>query len=544
MSGAKKKGSSFAKQAAILASAGILVRIIGFLYRLPLTNMIGDEGNAIYSAGYYIYTFLLILSSAGLPAAISRMVSERIAVGEYENAHRVFRVSLSLSSGLGFIFMVILIVFARPLSHLVKLPDSYWCIMTLTPTLFIVAVMSAYRGYFQGMNTMAVTAVSQIVEQIFNAFFSVYLAYLLLKVSIPEGAAKNIPLGAAGGTAGTGVGALAGLMVMFIAYVKFAPVIKRNRRSTAGDYPLESRGDIARTLFKTALPIIIGTAVFSMTNLIDMVMVMSRLDAAGFTSDEAKVLYGQLSGKYVTLTTLPVSISTAMATAAIPTIAASLKLRRHREVRHKMNFVIRLAMIISIPAAVGIGALGGPIIEMLFPLAPDGGILLTAGAIAIIFLALCQIVTGVLQGIGRVAVPVAGAVLGAVTKVILNYFLISIPQINVLGAVFSTTGCYVVASFFNLYVLGRITKVRFDFKSSLIKPAAASAVMAAACIGMYRLLIIATQSNTLSTLISIAVGAFVYGLVLLLIRGMREEDISAIPMGARLIPVLRRFRLL
>ena len=166
---AKKGSSSFIKQAAILASAGIIVRIIGFLYRWPLTNMIGDKGNAIYSAGYYIYTFLLILSSAGLPAAISKMVSERIAMKEYRNAHRVFKVSLFVSGIIGFLFMVILYVFAKPISEFVGSPESYWCIVSLSPTLFIVAIMSVYRGYFQGMNTMVQTSISQIVEQIFNA---------------------------------------------------------------------------------------------------------------------------------------------------------------------------------------------------------------------------------------------------------------------------------------------------------------------------------------------------------------------------------------
>lgn len=540
---AKKGSSSFIKQAAILASAGIIVRVIGFLYRLPLTNMIGDTGNAIYSAGYYIYTFLLILSSAGLPAAISKMVSERIAMKEYRNAHRVFKVSLFVSGIIGFLFMVILYVFAKPISEIVDSPESYWCIVSLSPTLFIVAIMSVYRGYFQGMNTMVQTSISQIVEQIFNAVFSVYLAYVFLKIGVPEGE-KNIVLGAAGGTAGTGIGALAGLIIMILAYFVIRPKLKTQMRREGRKHKPDTKSEIISTLARTAIPIIAGTAIFSITNLADMVMVLGRLDVAGFTHDEAQILYGQLSGKYVTLTTLPVSITTAMATATIPSIAASVKLNEKENAKRKMGLTFRIAMILSIPAAVGIGVLGDPIIRMLFPNASEGGNLLTVGAISIIFLAICQIITGILQGIGRVDVPVKGAILGAITKIILNYFLISIPSINVLGAVISTTGCYAVASIYNIISFTNITRVRLNYRDGIVKPLFGSIIMGIACFGIYRLLISISFGNTVSTIISIVISMCVYGAIMLLIKGIREEDLKYIPMGNRILRVLKKFNMI
>lgn len=540
---AKKGSSSFIKQAAILASAGIIVRVIGFLYRLPLTNMIGDTGNAIYSAGYYIYTFLLILSSAGLPAAISKMVSERIAMNEYRNAHKVFKVSLYVSSIMGFVFMVILYVFAKPISEFVGSPESYWCIVSLSPTLLIVAIMSVYRGYFQGMNTMVQTSISQIVEQIFNAVFSVYLAYVFLKIGVPKGE-KNIVLGAAGGTAGTGIGALAGLIIMILAYFAIRPKLKTQMRREGRKHKPDTKSEIIGTLARTAIPIIAGTAIFSITNLADMVMVLNRLDVAGFPYDEAQKLYGQLSGKYVTLTTLPVSITTAMATATIPSIAASVKLNEKENTKRKMGLTFRIAMILSIPAAVGIGVLGDPIIRMLFPSASEGGNLLTVGAISIIFLAICQIITGILQGIGRVDVPVKGAILGAITKIILNYFLISIPSINVLGAVISTTGCYAVASIYNIITFTNITRVKLDYKDGIVKPLFGSVIMGIACFGIYKLLIAISLGNTISTIISIIISICVYGAVMLLIRGIREEDLKYIPMGNRILRFLKKFNMI
>lgn len=543
MAAASKKRGSFVKQAAILASAGILVRFLGFVYRLPLTNMLGDKGNGIYGTGYYIYTFLLILSSAGLPAAISKLVSERLALRQYRNAHRVFQTALMLSVTLGIIFAVVMALTARQAAAFVKTPDSYYAILTLCPTLVIVAIMSVYRGYFQGMNTMVPTAISQIVEQIFNAFFSVYLAYVFLRIHIPEGAQKNIPLGAAGGTMGTGIGAAAGLIVVLISYISIRPYLVR-RAKLCRQQEEESRKLLLGKIFKTAWPIIVGTAVFSITNLIDLGMVMHILTASGYSETEAMVLYGQLSGKYVTLTTLPVAISSAIATAVLPSIAASNRLNDHKQVKRKMNLTMRISMIISIPAAVGIGVLGPQIIAMLFPSASDGGILLTVGAVSIIFLALCQTATGILQGIGHIQVPVVGALLGAVMKVILNAVLIPIPALNVIGAVLSTTGCYLVASVFDVWMLSRITKVRFDLKRILLKPVLGSIVMGAAALGVYYGLYTFLPYNTLCTLVAIVIAMFVYGIVMLLIRGIQKEDLESIPMGGRLIRLCEKLHMM
>lgn len=538
MSAKEKSNSknSFVVQASVLATASLLVRFIGFLYRMPLTALIGDSGNAIYSAGYYIYTFLLILSSAGLPAAISRLVSTRITKNEYRNAHRIFKVSMLFAGIAGAIGMLILYFFAEPISNAVDSPNSVYCLKTLAPTLFIVGLMSVYRGYLQGMNVMKPTAISQLFEQLFNAFFSVYLAWVFVKQSIPKGAA--------GGTAGTGIGALVGLVIMIIYYRKMKPTIMRNIRHESVGIRRESNNEAFINLIRTAFPIIAGTAVFSMTNLIDMKMVMSGLMNSGFFSlTEAEKLYGQLSGKYVTLTTFPVSLSSAMATAAVPNIAASVTMGSRKEVKRKINTAIKLAMVIAIPAAVGIGVLGDQILLMLFPSYPDGGVLLKVGAISTAFLSLCQIVTGVLQGIGRINIPVIGALIGAGVKIILNKILIGIPSINVVGAVISTDACYLVAAIFNLVMLMRFTKVKINFKDILIKPAISAVIMGIGCIGFYKLSRL-VFGNAISTLLSIIVGIIIYLVVMLLLRGVTERDFMSIPKGAHMVKVLKKVRLM
>ncbi len=529
--------TKFIKQAAILAIASLLVRLLGFLYRLPLTNMLGDEGNGIYSAGFYLYNFFLVMSSAGLPAAISKIVSEKVALEEYRNVKKTFKISLILSSTVGLIFSIVMFVSARFFCNIIGSPDSYYTILTLSPTVFIVSVMSVFRGYFQGLGTTIPTALSQVIEQIFNAIFSIYLAYLLVGISLP--------LGAAGGTMGTGIGALAGLIYILMVFLNRKRYINRKLSKKTHKYRVESNREIAIKIIKTAAPIIAGTAIFSMTNLIDMQMVNSRLTASkAFTDSQVTALYGQLTGKYVTLTTLPVSISTALATAVLPSIASSMIQKDIKTVRKKIDVSLRLTMIISIPAAIGMGVLADEILLLLFPNYSDGGLLLKWGALSIIFLALCQIITGILQGIGKVATPAKNAFIGSIIKIPINYFLISIPSINVIGAIISTTVCYLVASLLNFITLRKVTKIRPDYNGIFFKPVIASIVMGVFCYFSYKFIFYFSKSNAMSTLISIFIAIIVYLVSLAVIGGFKREDLSLLPMGRKLISILERYRLI
>ncbi|MGN1318254.1 MAG: polysaccharide biosynthesis C-terminal domain-containing protein [Lachnospirales bacterium] len=539
----KKSGGSFVKQAAILASAGIIVRFIGFLYRLPLTNMIGDSGNGIYAAGYNIYNFFLIMSSAGLPVAISKMVAEKVALGEYKNAKKIFNVSMTVSGGISFFFGLLMVVgaflFKNYCQGLTEISDnlnlwykSVWCLYTLSPTIFIVGIMAVFRGYFQGLNTTVPTAVSQIVEQVFNAVFSVYLAWLLIDL--------GVEFGAAGGTAGTGVGALGGLLVLVYVFFKTKKERAKIFSADKGGYKVDSFGKISKTLVRIAIPIITGTAIFSMTNLVDMFMVNDRLAAAGFSGKVIEELYGQLNGKYVTLSTMPVAISTAIATAVIPSIAASVVKKEKKLVQTKVDTALRITMLISLPAAAGLGALGSPILKMLFPSYPDGGILIQVGSLSVIFLALSQISTGVLQGIGKVSTPAKNALIGALTKIPVNYFLIAIPEINVVGAVISTTVCYIVCSILNFRALVKATGVKPDYVGMLVKPAVASGIMAVFTIISYNALYKFINNNTICTLIALVVAIIIYFAAMVLIKGFRREDLQNIPMGTKVIRFLEK----
>lgn len=534
----KSKRISFVKQAAILAIASLLVRLLGFLYRLPLTDMLGDEGNGIYSAGFYLYNFFLVMSSAGLPAAISKIISEKYSLGEYKNLKTVFTVSLTMAIFVGAFFSILMFFSAEWFCNIIGSPKSYYTILTLAPTVLIVSIMSVFRGYFQGLGNSTPTAISQVIEQIFNAIFSIYLAHILLYL--------GIEFGAAGGTAGTGVGALAGLIYIVILFLKKKNSINSNLKSLElVEYRLETKREIAIKIIKTAVPIITGTAIFSMTNLIDMQMVTSRLAYSGaFSESEITSLYGQLTGKYVTITTLPVSISTALATAVLPSIASSVIKNEFEILKSKISTTLRLTMIISIPAAIGIGVLSDEILALLFPNHTDGGVLLMWGSFSIIFLALCQIVTGILQGIGKMQVPAKNALIGSIIKIPINYFLIAIPFINVLGAIISTTVCYIVASILNLNALKKATNVIPDYKSIFFKPTIASIIMGIICYFSNKFLYILTNSNNFSTILSVIISIFVYLVTLSLLKGFKREDLNLIPMGHKIIKVLEKFNLI
>ncbi len=537
-------GKGFVKQAAFLVIAGLIVRVIGFVYRLFLTDLIGDMGNGIYGAGYNIYNFFLILSSAGLPAAISKMVSERRSLGQFKNAHQVFRISFFSAGILGLLASLLLAFFARPLSELVKNPLSIYSIWTLAPTIFIVALLSTFRGYFQGMNNTVPTAVSQVFEQIFNGFFSVFLAWLFLKNT------ERVEFGSAGGTAGTGIGALVALLTIAGIYYLALPRIKKKIASDKSQ-TLESSSKILKELAFTAFPIIAGTAIFSLTSLIDLQMVMSRLYAAGFDEDRTLSLYGMLSNKYITLTTLPVAIATALATAVLPNIAASYVKKEKALVEGKINLTLRLTMFITIPAATGLAVLSKQILLFLFPKYPEGSMLITVGSVSVIFLALAQVSTGMLQGIGKVKVPMIAAFFGGLIKIPLNYFLVAIPEIHVVGAVISTIACYVLASLIDFTVLRKTLKLKIDYIGAFVKPLFASFVMAMVCFVIYFFVSFlfpasdgARISNTVALLLSIFFGVLAYGVTMLLIKGFSRQELSMLPKGQQIVKKLESLGLM
>ena len=532
------KPGSFVKQAAILASASLFVRFIGFLYRIPLTNLLGDDGIGIYTVAYNVYAFILI-SSGAIPAAVSRLISERIAKNEYYNAHQMFKTAFGFALVAGSIAAMILFFgaprFALFFSNGAHL-DAVLAMRFLAPAVIIVSMLAVLRGYFQGMKTAMPTAISQVLEQVFNVIFTVLLAFLLFDVA-------NMQYAIAGASIGTGIGAIAGLAVVVFLYFSVAANLRKRahvdyRTNIRKNANAESRQSQLASLFQTALPMILGVGIYSLSTIIDMRMINSRMAYSGtFSQEEIELLFGQFMGKFILLTSLPISLSTALSAAVIPEITSSAVQMNDDAVRHKTDMALRLCMTISIPAAVGLGVLANPIIALLFPSHPDGGLLLQVGAASIVFVSLTHVLTGTLQGLGHVRLPIVAAFFGVLVKIPVNYILIANDHINVLGAVISTIVCYIVAATIAAFMLYKKSGILPGIRSAIIKPLAAATGMGMVCYIIYFTANLLT-SGSIATVIALVSGMLSYIVFMCLIKGFKNSDLQAMPLPAKVRKML------
>lgn len=531
------KKNTFLKGAFILGISGILVKIVGAFFRIPLANIIGSEGVGYYQVAYPIYTFLLSFSAAGFPTAISKLVSEKRAKGNIRGGHKVFQVSLGILAIIGIISFLFLSLGARFLvDNFIKSPSSYFSVLALAPALLFIPVMAAYRGYFQGLQDMIPTAVSQVIEQIARVIVGLVLATFLLSY--------GTEYAAAGASFGATAGAIAGLTIIFIIYVNNKDAIFMEFQP-AGHYREEPVGRIARDLLRIAIPITVGAAVLPLINMIDSMIVLRRLqEAIGLSYKEANSLFGQLTGMAITLVQLPPVLTTALSMSIVPAIAAS-KIRDDTvSIEKDVKSAFRMTLLIGLPSFVGLAVLPTPIMTMLFPKEPpSAGKVLLYLSFATLALASVQTLTGILQGIGKPEVPVRNLLIGALTKLVVTYVLTGIPFLNIKGAAIGTVMAYVVAAALDLVAVKENTKVKFEFVQFVLKPVISVSIMGGAVYLIHRFAL-PVMGNTISTVISIVAGGIVYGLMLFITGTIMEEDFLILPGGDRLAAVLRKFNLL
>lgn len=548
---------SIVKGAMILGVATLLSKIIGLLYRVPLTNILGDEGNALYSSAFQIYVILITLSAVAFPSAISKLVSERIAVGAYKDAHRVYKIAVIYTGVLGAILSISLWFGADWIAiNILRATDATLAantalaVRSLAPTIFVVSILAVMRGYFQGLNSMASSAISQVIEQVFNAVFSVVLAYALLP--------RGIQVAVVGSTLGTGIGAISGLIFLVCAYMIIHPRIKHKiEKSSAYEY--ESTRTILKKILNTAIPIVIGSSVFAIMTTIDFAMLREGLPksidylmqnnmlnvlpisvvSGQDTAAIVERLVGQYGGKYLTLINVPVGLILTLAMAATPAIAASMAVGDYKDVRRKTKMVLKVGSLFAAPAAVGLALFAQPILSLLFSSYPDGGELLAHGSVAIIFITIAQLTTGILQGMGKQHIPTINAAIACVIKVVLNFILISIPRVNIYGIVYSTTICYIVYAFLNVKALKKYLNIRFRWGVLLVRPLICSVVMGAVSYGVYAVLMLVTPRPKLWVVVIIPFAALVYGMVGIFSGTITKKDLASMPGGNKLSRFIR-----
>lgn len=538
-----KKSSSFLVQGSILAAASIIVRLIGLLYRIPLTNIIGDEGMGYYSNAFAIYNIALILSSYSLPLAVSKLVAARAVKKQHRNSYRIFLCAMCFAIVVGTIASLCIFFGADFLaSALYKSPRSAIPLRILAPTVFVFAVMGVLRGYYQGKNTMLPTSVSQILEQIVNAVVSIVAAYYLMKY---HSASQDIAaFGAAGGTLGTFVGACTALIFLAFIFALYKPVIDRQlRKDTAGTR--ESYPELFKILFITIIPVILSQTVYQISSVLDSSLFGHLLAGKGLDEDARNALWGIYSNKYSLLINVPVSIASAMSVAIIPSLVASKTGGSNYEVKNKVHMAVKFNMIIAIPAAVGMGVLASPILQLLFH---DARVLpanlIRFGSVAIVTFALSTITNAVLQGINKMRIPVIHSAISLVIHVILLYILLEFFNLGTYALVIGNVTFSLLVCILNWISVGKNLNYKQEVKKTFLIPTACAAIMGVLAFlvhfGLYRL----TGMNSISTLVAVAVSTVVYGCLLLLLKGVTQEELVEMPMGRTLAGLAVKLHLL
>ena len=529
------------KGTAVLAIAGIVVKVLGAIFKIPLNALIGAEGLAYYGYAYPLYSLFIVIATAGIPVAISRLVSEKVAVNDYENAQRVFKISRVLMFVIGFISFLICYFGADFMAeHVYKDPGALLPIKAIAPALIFVPVMSSYRGYFQGRQNMNPTAISQFVEQIVRVAVGLVAAFLLLDLGLDASAA--------GATFGATIGAVGGLAVMMLIYHFNKKAIGYHLDHSAHNNIQESAMNIVKQILLIAVPITIGASIVPIISFADSAIVTRRLLDAGFSVEEARILWGELSGYCTTMIGLPQVVTQGIAVAMVPAVAAAFKLGNKVELKNNINLGMRISMIIGMPCAIGMMALAEPILLFVFgrdeettAAAIDAAPTLQIMCLGVFLMALVFTTNGILQGINKQSLPVKNLFIGAVGKVVLTYILVGIPFINIKGAAIGSVFTYGAAFLLNLKDLLKYTQVKMDTSLVFIKPSIASILMGAGAIASSKLLYMVISSQTLAMFGAIMVGVVIYAVLIFALKAITKEEIALLPKGDKLVKILDKF---
>jgi stage V sporulation protein B len=541
--GSGKKSSSFLVQGSILAVASIIVRLIGLLYRIPLTNIIGDEGMGYYSTAFQIYNIALILSSYSLPLAVSKLVAARVVNKQYRNSYRIFLCAMCFAIIAGTI-AALGIYFGADFfaTAIYKSPRSAIPLRILAPTIFVFAVMGVLRGYFQGKNTMLPTSVSQVLEQIINAVVSIGAAYFLMK---DHSASPDISaFGAAGGTLGTFVGACTALIFLAFIFALYKPIIDRQLRKDTGSIR-ESYNDILKALGITIIPVILSQTIYQISGVLDGSLFGHIMAGKGLEEEARNALWGIYSNKYNLLITLPVSISSAMGVAIIPSLVTSRVSGSNYEVKNKVQQAVKFNMIIAIPAAVGMGVLASPILQLLFHDSRElPANLIRFGSIAIVVFSLSTITNAVLQGINKMRLPVIHSAISLGIHIVLLYILLKFFNLSTYALVIGNVTFALVVCILNWISVGRHLNYQQEVKKTFLIPALCSAIMGLVSFLTYYGLHSLIGVNSICTLAAVIVAVAVYSCTLLLFKGVTEEELHEMPLGRTLASIAGKLHLL
>ncbi len=565
----QNKKQSFMLNVSIILFAQIAVKLLGMVYRLVITNIggFGDAGNGYYNSGFQVYTLLLAISSVGIPNAISKMTSERNALGDYRGAHKIFKSALRLFSIIGILGSCMLFFGADLIANFIlKIDKTKYVLMALSPSIFFVCVSSVIRGYFVGMSDMKATSNSQILEQVFKCVFTVSIVYIMAGMTIfPNDPDSNAAALAAGANFATSLATVFSCLYLFIFYRRRKLKIWERVRNSQGPTLDKPMSKMWKSILLISIPISLGAIISAVNRIVDTATITRGIETAfsamipayGNTpaimnpslkalEEEAVRLAGLLS-KSDTLINLPIAMNIAFATVLVPAISGALAKGDKAEAAGKVSYSLLISILLILPCAIGYIVLAEPIYQILYPNARLGYDLLQISAVALIFIALNQTISGSLQGLGKIYAPATGLLMGCIAKFILNVILIRQPAINIYGAPISSVVCQVISFSYGFTVLSRQISVKITFKKYVLKPILAAVIMGGAALGSYKLLMLVLPAgyigNLAATFSAILLAVVVYFVLVFALRLLNREEIEMLPAGNKILGLLQKFGL-
>lgn len=537
-------------QAGILAMASMIVRVIGLLYRAPLTAIIGDEGNGYYGTAYNIYTIILMVSSYSMPSAISKLMAQKLAVGEYRNANRVFRCALTYGVLVGLVGSGLLFFGARFL-----VPDVAVCVLQVfAPTVFLFGILGSMRGYFQARGSMVLTSVSQILEQLANAVVSIAAAWLLMQTAVGADPTRRAQLGAMGSALGTGAGVLIALLFMVFCFRRSKEGRKAEILSDATGKEEKYRIFLRDTVL-VITPFMLSGVIMNLTTSLNQTIYMRMLiDLKGAGETATTTLYGIFSNKAVVISNIPISIATAVSSAIIPGISAAYARRDETGARRQVGNAIRITSIIAIPSAVGLAVLARPITMLMFPQMESlelASSLLSLLAVTVIFYSISTITNAALQSIGRMNLPLVSAGIALVVQTVVLVLLLRFTDLDVRALVLVSILYSVMIFAVNQYYLRRFLGIRQDVRRDYLQPLVCAALMGAAAKAVYYLVSMAAEPmrnlpkgfyfrNLAATAAALLAAVLVYGYTMVRSGTIRRKDLLSMPKGQLLVRLMEK----
>ncbi len=532
------KKQSFVRQATFLMAAGLIVRIIGLLYRTPMKAVIGGLGYGYYGYAYNVYNILLLISGYSIPVAVSKLMSERIAKKQYRNAQRVFWGAVIYILIMGSLAAIVAFVFARQL-----LPSggegAVLALRVLAPVILLAGLLGVMRGFFQANSNMMPTSVSQILEQLVNAVVSVGAAVWLIRRfggGTNEGRAV---FGAAGGTLGTGAGVLTGILFMLLVFLVNRKVIHRRVQRDVTEH-IETASEIFKVILLMLTPVIISTFVYNVSAYLDQKIFAPMMLAKGFAADDITTIYGVFSGQYMVLINIPIALANASSTALMPNITGAYATGDIEGAKARIHEAIRMTMFIAIPATVGLAVLADPIMQLLFSNSPDeAGRMLIIGAISVLFYSLSTITNGVLQGIGKQHIPLRNATISLVVNLAVLSFLTWFTNLGIYSVLLATIAYSFCMCILNQMAVRKYLAFKNEWMTTYIKPLAAAAVMGIAAWAVYYGLAMVVPQKIICLVPAVCIAILLYLILFVKITKSTAEDMRGYPMGSLVVRCLR-----